>query len=232
MKVDFRFAEVFYELWALEEILEVIREDSESLKQRIVDRKDPEIDRSLLLGDRGDYELVTQELSELVERILPRHLSSPFVVSTWGVFESSVGLTADLVRKAMGLRLKLKDIRGGFLERARQYYADVLDRPLVLEEAEWADLRDLYLVRNAMAHTNGNIEFINQDVLQGITELAGRTTEIVIHNRHVTVTDGYLSNSLSLVKCCIEKLVQDAKDTPKSLTTRSSGPSPAAGSVR
>ena len=215
MKIDFRFAEIFYELWALEEILEVIREDSESLKQRIVDRKDPEIDRSLLLGDRGDYEIVMQELGELVDRILPRHFSSPFVVSTWGVFESCVGLTASLVRDTIGVRLKLNDIRGSFLERTKRYYADVLGRPFVLEEAEWAKLRDFYLVRNAMAHTNGNTRFIKPDVLQGITELADRAEEVEIQYGHVTVTDSFLSNSFTLVKGCVEKLVQDAKNATK-----------------
>jgi len=212
LKLDLRFTEIYYELWALEEILEVIRQDAEAIKMRIAERKDPELDRIILTGDDLDLNMFRYELSELVDQILPRHLSNPFLVGTWGAFESCVAQTSELLRKATGASLKVNDIRGPFPVRARKYFRDVLGRPAIFEETEWAGLKDLHLVRNSIAHANGNKEFIKQNVLSGVIELSKRVPDISVDDRHITIRPAYLEEAFDLTKRCVDKLVNEAKD--------------------
>ena len=81
-----------------------------------------------------------------------------FLVSLYAVYESVVIEIADLIRDKQSQQIKIDDLRGKFLEKAKKYYKHILQFDLYSNEKAWQQIKMLSELRNAFAHANGRMD--------------------------------------------------------------------------
>jgi hypothetical protein len=129
--IDFRLADVEFELWALEEHLAALEESVQYLKAQDRIRTEARLREQGLSGDEGEVQLEFQDHDQRVNHVLPRYLRGSFLVALWAVFEAAVRDIAEHLRTQNQRELRLGDIRGDLLERGQKYFKYVLSRELL-----------------------------------------------------------------------------------------------------
>ena len=94
----------------------------------------------------------------------------PFLVSLYAVYESVVIEIADLIRDKQSQQIKIDDLRGKFLERAKKYYKHILQFDLYSNEKAWQQIKMLSDLRNAFAHANGRVDRLKPKVRKKIKQ--------------------------------------------------------------
>ena len=122
--------------------------------------------------DESDWGPARDEYHSLVEVTYPRILRNPFLVSLFSLYESAVRQIAERIREEEGVEEPMSR-SGGFLKNARRYYEEILDFKLSKSCKHWRRLVLLSHLRNALAHTNGNIETIHPDRLTHLLKQPG-----------------------------------------------------------
>ena len=79
-------------------------------------------------------------------------------MSLYAVYESVVIEIADLIRDKQSQQIKIDDLRGNFLEKAKKYYKHILQFDLYSNEKAWQQIKMLSELRNAFAHANGRMD--------------------------------------------------------------------------
>ncbi len=122
--------------------------------------------------DESSWDLARLEYRSLVEVTYPRILRNPFLVSLFSLYESAVQQIAERIQEEEGVEKPMsKD--GGFLRNARRYYEEILDFKLSKSCEHWRRLVLLSDLRNAIAHTNGNVETIRPEKLVHLLKQPG-----------------------------------------------------------
>jgi hypothetical protein len=163
LKIDLRFVDIEYELWALGHMLRVIEPAIEYLNEADERQTLSELEEAGLEVDEADRDLAWQDVHEKREHVLPRFMRGPLLVAIWAAYESGVTTVADIRAREMGTTLLLKHLREGFFERAQRYYGAVLGMPLDDDGQRRERLASLYAVRNAFAHANGRKDTMPAD---------------------------------------------------------------------
>ncbi len=129
----------------------------------------------------------------------------------WGAYESSLQEVAEFLRKRIPATLALSDLRGRTtFERARKYFPEVLKFELFTSSDAPGQLREIDLVRNAFAHTNGHLSNMSsgtRSVLDAMVA-AGRLEESW---GLVRPTKRFMEQALKLVDAEVTGLVERAK---------------------
>src|SRR4051794_32777742 len=94
MRFDLRYAEIEYELWALNYMLEVIELAIERFSQDGETKVLEKLRRDGWEADDAERQFAWQEILEIQEHVLPRFMRGPFIVSLWACFEASVRAVA------------------------------------------------------------------------------------------------------------------------------------------
>lgn len=194
---------VSVELSILEEHLELIEEQIRRGVTEAECRLKDEI-RGLTPDDEDSWDLPHQKYRYQVEVTLPRILRNPFLVSLFAVYESSVKTIAELVQEEKRQKSSLDDESGNFLKRAKRYYKHVLHFDLSTDNERWKQLKILFDLRNAIAHTNGRYEAIEKKrrcrimKQKGVREYLG----------FIMVSETFLRKTVKLVKEDLEDLLE------------------------
>ena len=154
-RVDFRFIEIFHELYALEDYMNSVEAQ---LPELIANEKKKAHDSKP--NDPIEWQQKEQELYELIEDVLPRFFRNPIVVTLWAVFESAIIEIAKEIKDQLAAPITLDDINGDFLKRTNQYFNYIVEFPIDVRGRFWQQLRKLHLLRNAIAHGNGRLDNI------------------------------------------------------------------------
>ena len=197
-KIDPALLAIHTELDTLTVYLELIEEQvvqartkaKEALDAKIVEMKQfPEH------YDQSSWDLSHDEYHSLVEVTYPRILRNPFLVSLFSLYESSVRQIAERIREEKGVEQAMSR-SGGFLKNARRYYEEILDFKLSKSCKHWRRLVLLSNPRNALAHTNGNIETIQPERLARLLKQPG------IHDEggFIVVSKVFLEQTVKLVR--------------------------------
>jgi len=146
------------------------------------------------LADLGVDELATYDLAELQSGVTTRLIGGSAITALWAAYESAVLYCATYLQQRREVRLSLQDLRGSFLERARQYFDDVLKFDLhPPETTDWDRLRLLAELRNSFAHDNG--------VYPGSrARRAKRLREWVAATPGLSIADGYVVPQIAFVR--------------------------------
>jgi hypothetical protein len=169
-----------------------------------------------------------QEISDIRDRVLPRFLRGPFVVSPWACFESGV----KSVQRTLRADLNLKDApvpqdEDSFPRWARRNFQNVLSLPLDLDRARYDRLVDLYVVRNALAHTNGLREGMTDDEWDRLRQTLSRCgVGLGLHDVMLVLPQKYVERAYDDVNQCLRDLVTRARAHVRSGAAIATQPSP------
>lgn len=214
MKIDFdfRLLDVSLELHALgtyletmEKQIDLIAEDEKrNLEQAILNQN--------VTPDDPEWDIEQQYYEDRVDFLLPRFFRSPYLVSLYAVYEVSVMEIAKLIQKGQGQSISINDIRGkNFLDRASKYYKHILNFELCTNNLAWQQLKMLSEVRNAIAHTNGRIEMLQNNAKRNILEWEKKRVGIEIIWGYIVVDQNFVEKTFSMVRSSLEDLVERYK---------------------
>jgi hypothetical protein len=179
---DLRYVAVEYELWGLGQVLQVLEATIDRLAQEDEAATIAALREAGATIDDGDVDIAYQDIAEKRNYVLPRFVRGPFVIALWATFESLIQAIARERAKATNAPLVMSQLRGDVIARATLYFDAILRLRLDNDPSRLNRLRDLYQVRNALVHANGNKEAMSK---QGWHDLA--TTLL----RNGVSVDGY-----------------------------------------
>jgi hypothetical protein len=160
---DFRFVELFHELYALEDFISSVESQLPDLIKREEEKAINMLKEKGYENDSIERNEVEQRLYELIEEVLPRYFRSPLLVTLWAILESGLIEIAREVKDQQDQPIKLNDIRGDVLERSDKYFNHVLKLNLNTEDESWKHLQMFCVLRNALAHANGRVDSIKNE---------------------------------------------------------------------
>lgn len=175
-------------------------------------RKDWENDFNELLHgephpEEPDFEHVglkghVKDLDGVFEEYFPSLQRSSALSSIYSVFENELNRLCDMVQSAVGSGLRLKDLNGSGVERARNFLIKVGGFDLSAGEQEWNVVTKIREVRNCFVHSDGTFRD-NDKAKKVITAYAKETIFMVVRGNRVELLEGYLGEVVAgLVRFC------------------------------
>jgi hypothetical protein len=204
--IDFRFVEIEYELWALQEYIRTLEsqlplletQEQEKLRERIREQD----------YDESDANIEYQQYYDLIERMLPRFFRSPVLVTLWAIYESAIKEIASYIKEKQKCSLDIQDIRGDTLGRTKKYYDHVLKFPLITSDQTWEYLEMLLVLRNALAHGNGRKDAIKNDTWKKIEKWQKAKTGVVVEDDYLIFTASFVQEAFTIVSDALRDLIQ------------------------
>jgi hypothetical protein len=160
---DFRFVELFYELYALEQYMDSVESQLPDLIKKEEEKAYGRLRQEGYENDPFERQYIQQQLYDLIEEVLPRYFFSPILVTLWAIFESAITEIAKEVKDQQNQVIKLNDINGDLLERANKYFNHIIKISIKTRDSSWQHLRMFYILRNAIAHANGRLDNIKSE---------------------------------------------------------------------
>jgi len=206
---DLRFAEMFYELYALEDYIDSI----ESQLPVLIEKEKEKAYQNMPEYDSIEWHQREQSLYALIEDVIPRYFRNPIVVTLWAIFESAIIEIAKEIKDQQGLPITLDDITGDFLERTNKYFNHIIKFPIDVRGSSWQHFRKFYLLRNAFAHANGRLDNIkNQDKLKNILGLDKENAEVMITDVNIICSPNFIKNTLRVVLDFLRNITEKVKE--------------------
>jgi hypothetical protein len=204
--LDFRFAEIQHELYALEQhrlateaqLASILETSRERLREVVTD---------------DDEDIVTDQLrwvDNFIDDEMPRFFRYPILVSLWAIFEAAARDISEDIRKRSGQRLTIDDLKGrDTLDQTKKYFEQVVRFPLVASDESLRYLRMLLTLRNAIAHGNGRKDAIRESTWHKIESWneAGIGTEYGF----LTFTADFIERMVQVVSDSLKELIERAK---------------------
>jgi hypothetical protein len=160
---DFRFVELYHELYALEEYMESVKSHLPDLIKKEENKAYESLREGGYENDSFERQEIQQRLYELIEEVLPRFFLGPIIVTLWAIFESAIYEIAKEAKDQQKQIIGLSDINGDFLERTNKYFNHILQIHIKMRDSSWQHLRMFYVLRNALAHANGRLDNIKNE---------------------------------------------------------------------
>jgi hypothetical protein len=209
--VDFRFAELEYELWGLDKYRTLLEDQIAFLQEQETIRTRAELKSKGFGPGDGDYELSMQELYDLIKGIIPRFYRGPYLVALWGIFESGLEEISRYIAEKKGSSLRLRDIKGkNPKDKWSKYFIHVLKYDLGFTSKTWNELEEIRTLRNVIAHSNGRIS-LSGDYKAKIERWARDKRGIDIYYDFLILSDKYIQSASSTIIDILTGLMRRAK---------------------
>ncbi len=210
--IDFRLLDVSLELSALEDHLELIENQIQSLRTSEKIALDSLVRSQNSSPDDFEWDEAYRDYYHKVESLLPRLFRGPFFVSLYAVYEAVVTEVARLIQRTLEQPLSLNDIRDSdFLDRAKKYYRHVLRFELCGDNTTWQQIIVLSELRNAMAHTNGRWEMLGEATKDRIKKWKKTHTGLEIVEGYIIADSAFLRKTFGIVRSSLDDLVERYK---------------------
>jgi hypothetical protein len=161
-----------------------------------------------VIDDPDELDQIHTEHWVLMSEIIPRFFRNPLILSLYGIYESAILDIASYLKTKKGLVVKMKDLRGNFLKRARMYFDHILNFPLCPDAQTWEDLETFALMRNAIAHSNGRLDALKENTRKKIVELERADIGISTLPHCLLISGDYLRKTYTLVDGMLTELVK------------------------
>jgi hypothetical protein len=212
INVDFRLLDVSLELHALEEFLATMEKQIDHIAASEKLSLEAAIRNQNITPDDAEWQFEHQDYDHRVEFLLPRFFRGPFLVSLYAVYEASVTEIARLLQKGQGRAISIDDLRGAdFLNRAMKYYRHILNFELCTDNSAWQQIQMLSEIRNAIAHTNGRIEILQESAKKRILDWEKKRIGIDTNWGYIVVDRAFVERTFSKVQSSLNDLVQRYK---------------------
>lgn len=210
--VDLRFAELEYELWGLDKYRALLEDHIAFLQEQETIRVRAELKTKGYEPGDGDYELIMQELYDLIKGIIPRFYRGPFLVSLWGIFESGIEEISRHIAEKRGSHLLLRDIQGkNPKDRWSKYFTHVLKWNIGIHNDKWNKLEEIRTLRNVIAHSNGRLSLSGNHKAK-IERWARERRGIDIYYDFLILSDEYIQFASSTIIDILTGLITRAKN--------------------
>lgn len=203
MRIDLRFTEIGYELMVLKQYVDLV----DAHMPAVLEAERARIWADLNTDDEGDRS-TGWHLEDLLDQgVTTRFLTAAAVIGGWATYESAVDKLGAYVRHRKEISLRLSQLKGDFLTRARTYFDDVLKVDLHPLDADWDHLEHLQALRNLLAHGNGVVSEIRPDVLKKHEKWLRSTPGLaVVNNEYVVVSMSFAKSSVGFVDGLVAEL--------------------------
>jgi len=219
MRVDFRYSDVAYELWALGRLVGL----SERMIALAGDEEEDRIWADLNSRGRDDdpaeQQFASQDVDDIREVALPRYTRGAIVVAVWAGYESAVLDVAERLANALGRTQAFEHRdRRDFLRTIPGFFRGELGIALDEDSARLVRLREVLDARTAFAHADGRIGRLNPDLQTRLLRIRGLT----VNDLHDVVipTEGFLAAAYADVSASLASLVEHAKAREDGIASR------------
>lgn len=211
---DFRFVELFHELYALEDFIASVESQLPDLIKREEEKAFDMLKEKGYENNPIERNQIEQQLYELIEETLPRYFWGPLLVTLWAIFESGLIEIAREVKDQQNQLIKLNDIRGNALERSDKYFNHILKLNLNTEDESWEHLKMFCVLRNALAHANGRVDNLTNE--KDINKINKWSKDGI----GISQTNGVLVFTSEFVKKTFSIVFEVIKDLTDQVTTK------------
>lgn len=195
---------VGYELEILSTHIENLEKYEKEIQKVIAVQSNNEIKEEA--KDQEDYEIISQKYRSIKDEI-PRGLYNPIVVSLWGLLESTIMGYSNYLKREEKLVYGIKEVNGrDFISKSKKYFNSYVG--LNLSYRNITDLRNIQKLRNYVAHTNGNIEFISKEEVIKVEKLVKEVEGVEIVFMSIVVSHQGLMTMNKTIKCFINELME------------------------
>ncbi len=215
LHLDFRFVGIERELWALEQFLRVVEPQIGYLRDQDRIRTEAALREARYKWEDPETQEAFQDLDERAESVFPRFLRAPFLISLWACYESAIFEIAAERGQALSSKLRLRDIRGDdFLDGAQRYFDAVLGELLEEDPVRLRTLADLLVIRNILAHANGQARLISPERLRNLKLVLARHPSVVLDDDYLRPSPDLLTTCYAAVEGSLRALVNRIRGGP------------------
>lgn len=209
INVDLRFLDSEYPLTALGYLIEKVDQQMPSIIQQEVRR----IEENYRDETKNDLEKASDifMLDTFVDEDFPRFFYGSMLVTLYGIYEAA---TTDAMQHIQGQKGHSKDIRdvpgANYLSKVKKYFSTELG--LVFEKESWNRLEMLRILRNALTHANGRLEFLKRRIRCRIENMAKQKIGVSISSGNIIISKDFLMESHVSVSKSVRALVAIVKE--------------------
>lgn len=140
------------------------------------------------------------------EVLFPRVFYGSYVITLHSVLESSLIEICNTLQNEAGLSLKVIDINGSILIKAKKYFESVLHLDFITDNKINETLKHLVVLRNAFAHSNGQISMLKEGAKKQIEQFETMNIGIKTHMGLIIIEEKFALSSLRAVEFLVQEL--------------------------
>ena len=159
------------------------------------------------LQEQIDSDLTSYyEEYDLTESVVERNFYYSVIIQLYTHVELAFNDLCKYNESISNKKIKLSDFSGKGVERAKNYLVKVYD--FVFDALDSELLNELNLIRNIIAHYNGNLKVIsNNDQLNKITTLLNKNNEVSrSKDDYIILSQNYINSCLSKIREIFKKI--------------------------
>lgn len=203
--------EIEYEFIILENQLDLIEEQMQTLIKKSEHVLEAKRKVTNYYPENPEWHEDQREHYEFVDYILPRIFHNSYLVSLWAGFESTLTELSKLINKREDIRLRLDELRGGFIDRADKFYDIFLNIQLFEDDLQKKRIKDVYEVRNLIAHANGRIESSKKRRIEKFEKHEG----VDVYQGSIVLSKIFNKKAYSEIKSVVNSLLLKYKEVYK-----------------
>ena len=199
-------------LWEIEEyfskINPYIEESKKQIKTKISELEKTlqyEVDEIQQEQIDSDFGSICDEY-ELTESIVERNFYYSVIIQIYTLVELSFNDLCKYLEYAGHKKVKLADLYGNGVERAINYLKKVCD--FEFEDSELKFLKEINIIRNIIAHYNGNLkEITNEKQSRKIGTIVEANNGVSKNNEDfIVISQSYIKNCIAVVRKIFQSL--------------------------
>ena len=117
-----------------------------------------------------EWDLKNQEWELQTEFILPKILHSPFLLTIFALYETTVTEIANLLQPKQNTKVSLA-AHGSFPTEAKRFFRKDIQLRLYSSNQNWERITQLYTLRNAIIHANSRFDMMSDNLKEGACKL-------------------------------------------------------------
>ena len=210
--IDLRLIELTSELAVLEQYLEFVEEQSQKWTKDALKAQLQELARDMECAEDWyvEWDLKNQEWELQTEFILPKILHSPFLVTLFALYETTVTEVANLLQRKQNTKISLADLKGGLLTRIKKYFGEVIQFEYSSSNQNWERLTQLSRLRNAIVHANARFDMMYKKRQKRTRKLLNVKGVYECYG-YILVNKAFLKKTFNLVREELESLASRYK---------------------
>jgi hypothetical protein len=210
--IDFRLLDIDLELSALNYHLDLLEKQIRNIQAFERLSLEKRIKKLGYTPADPEWQIVQSEFDYTIEFWVPRVFRAPFIVSLYAVYESGVTEIANLIQKKKKIESSITDKNRHFnLDRAKDYYNDIVEFMLYSDDVAWERIKMLSVIRHAFAHANGRVEILSDKIKAKIAGYEKRKVGIFLESGFIVIEEGFLRETFKLVSASLNDLVERYK---------------------
>jgi len=212
IKIDFRFINIEYEIWGINEYLKILEDSLKYHKEQYPVKVKKQLIKKGYEVDDPEVDIEFQKVDSIVEDILPRTFRNSFIIILWSFYESSSKKICNYFYNETYTGKKIDNMKGNFPKRIQHYINKELDISVDIDSDQWEKIEKLYSLRNAFVHGHGQQKYVNKNEWNKILEWSKEEKGIDIKHGKILLSPNFIHDMYEMIKRHLSKLISKAKN--------------------